>query len=68
MDQWEQSPVGTTLGTMVGQRSSRPTSDDASFSTAFYNLANNKPEQEWLSVNADMCEQINVVSFLPTGL
>jgi len=28
MDQWEQSPVGTTLGTMAGQLSSRPITDD----------------------------------------
>jgi len=28
MDQWEQSPVGTTLGTLAGQLSSRPITDD----------------------------------------
>jgi len=28
MDQWEQSPVGTTLGAMAGQLSSRPITDD----------------------------------------
>jgi len=27
MDQWEQSPVGTTLGTVAGQLSSRPITD-----------------------------------------
>jgi len=28
VDQWEQSPVGTTLGTVAGQLSSRPITDD----------------------------------------
>jgi len=31
MDQWEQSPVGTALGTMVGQLSPRPITDDTLF-------------------------------------
>jgi len=31
MDQWEQSPVGTPLGTVAGQLSSLPLTDDTFF-------------------------------------
>jgi len=31
MDQWEQSPVGTILGTVAGQLMSRPVTDDTLF-------------------------------------
>jgi len=32
MDQWEQSPVGSTMGTVAGQLSSHPITDDSLFS------------------------------------
>jgi len=38
MDQWEQSPVGTTLGTVAGQLSSRPITDDTLFCFAVTDL------------------------------
>jgi len=38
MDQWEQSPVGTTLGTVAGQLSSRPITDDTLFMYVSYEI------------------------------